>query len=39
MRVLVANSIVEEPKPCEYLPNAVSKELTQRPSIGVLESL
>ncbi|KAJ5092850.1 hypothetical protein N7456_008711 [Penicillium angulare] len=39
LRVLVANSIVAEPAPCEYLPTALSKELTQRPSIGVLESL
>ncbi|OQE17284.1 hypothetical protein PENSTE_c021G06470 [Penicillium steckii] len=39
LRVLVANDIIEEPSPCEYLPTALSKELTKRPSIGVLESL
>ncbi|KAJ5266971.1 hypothetical protein N7478_009779 [Penicillium angulare] len=39
LRVLVANSVVDEPAPCEYLPTALSKELIKRPSIGVLESL
>ncbi|OJJ42407.1 hypothetical protein ASPZODRAFT_137320 [Penicilliopsis zonata CBS 506.65] len=39
LRVLVAKGIVNEPAPAEYLPTAVAKELTQRPSIGVLESL
>ncbi|KAJ5689626.1 Plant methyltransferase dimerization [Penicillium macrosclerotiorum] len=39
LRVLVANAVVEEPAPSEYLPTALSKELTKRPSIGVLESL
>jgi hypothetical protein len=39
MRVLVANGFVEEPAPSEYLPTALCKEMTQRTSIGVVESL
>ncbi|KAJ5578047.1 Plant methyltransferase dimerization [Penicillium hispanicum] len=39
LRALVANAIVEEPFPNEYLPTPFSKELTNRPSIGVIESL
>lgn len=38
LRVLVASGILEEPAPSEYLPTPFSKELTNRPSIGVLES-
>ncbi|OGM50633.1 O-methyltransferase [Aspergillus bombycis] len=39
MRVLVAHGFAEEPEPCEYLPTALSKEMTQRTSIGIVESL
>ncbi|KAB8271650.1 S-adenosyl-L-methionine-dependent methyltransferase [Aspergillus minisclerotigenes] len=39
MRLLVAHGFAEEPEPCEYLPTALSKEMTQRTSIGVVESL
>ncbi|KAK4865542.1 hypothetical protein LT330_009330 [Penicillium expansum] len=39
MRVLVANGFVEEPAPSEYLPTAVSRQMTQRPLIGVVEAL
>ncbi|KAE8373714.1 S-adenosyl-L-methionine-dependent methyltransferase [Aspergillus bertholletiae] len=39
MRLLVAHSFSEEPEPCEYLPTALTKEMTQRTSIGVVESL
>ncbi|KAE8148351.1 S-adenosyl-L-methionine-dependent methyltransferase [Aspergillus avenaceus] len=39
MRLLVANGFAEEPFPCEYLPTALSKEMTQRTSIGVVESI
>ncbi|KXG53248.1 Plant methyltransferase dimerization [Penicillium griseofulvum] len=39
MRVLVANGFVEEPAPSEYLPTALSREMTQRTSIGVVGSL
>ena len=39
LRLLVANGIVEEPAPCEYLPNGISKEMTQRTSVGVVESM
>ncbi|KAK2758360.1 hypothetical protein FQN54_004209 [Arachnomyces sp. PD_36] len=39
MRLLVANGFADEPSPCEYLPTAVSKEMTKHTSIGVVESL
>ncbi|KJK61904.1 O-methyltransferase [Aspergillus parasiticus SU-1] len=39
MRLLVAHGFAEEPEPCEYLPTTLSKEMTQRTSIGVVESL
>ena len=39
MRLLVANGFAEEPSPLEYLPTALSKEMTQRTSIGVVESM
>ncbi|KAJ5476700.1 Plant methyltransferase dimerization [Penicillium sp. IBT 31633x] len=39
MRVLVANGFVEEPAPREYLPTALSREMTQRTSVGVVGSL
>lgn len=39
MRLLVAHGFAEEPEPCEYLPTALSEEMTQRTSIGVIESL
>ncbi|CAG8905748.1 unnamed protein product [Penicillium egyptiacum] len=39
MRVLVANGFVEEPAPSEYLPTALSREMTERTSIGVVGSL
>ncbi|KAL4892622.1 S-adenosyl-L-methionine-dependent methyltransferase [Aspergillus ambiguus] len=39
MRVLVSCGIVEEPAPCAYLPTAIAKQMTNRPSIGVVESL
>ncbi|KAE8353474.1 S-adenosyl-L-methionine-dependent methyltransferase [Aspergillus coremiiformis] len=39
MRVLVANDFAEEPEPCQYLPTALTKEMTQRASIGVMESI
>lgn len=39
MRLLAANSIVDEPVACEYLPTAISRELTRQASTGVLESL
>lgn len=39
MRLLAANSIVDEPVPCKYLPTAISQELTKQASTGMLESL
>ncbi|KAJ5365282.1 hypothetical protein N7517_008168 [Penicillium concentricum] len=39
LRVLVANAIVDEPVPNEYLQTQLSRELTKRPSIGVIESM
>ncbi|PLB54871.1 S-adenosyl-L-methionine-dependent methyltransferase [Aspergillus steynii IBT 23096] len=39
MRLLVANGFAEEPEPCKYLPTPLSEEMTQRTSIGVVESL
>lgn len=39
LRLLAANDIVGEPAPYEYLPTAISEELTQRTSAGVVESL
>lgn len=39
MRLLVANGFAQEPAPGEYLPTAVSKEMTERTTVGVLESL
>ncbi|KAF7596037.1 hypothetical protein BBP40_003817 [Aspergillus hancockii] len=38
MRLLVSSGFAEEPEPCQYLPTALSKEMTQRTSIGVVES-
>ncbi|PWY96044.1 S-adenosyl-L-methionine-dependent methyltransferase [Aspergillus sclerotioniger CBS 115572] len=39
MRLCVAFGFAEEPTPCEYLPTAVTKEMVNRTSIGVVESL
>lgn len=39
MRLLVSHDIVEEPAPRQYLPTAISKEMTQRAAIGTVESL
>ncbi|CAI7641062.1 unnamed protein product [Penicillium discolor] len=39
MRVLVANGFVEEPAPSEYLPTALSREMTQHTSIGAVGSM
>ncbi|KAA8644983.1 hypothetical protein EYZ11_008712 [Aspergillus tanneri] len=39
MRLLVSHGFAEEPEPCKYLPTPLSKEMTQRTSIGVIESL
>ncbi|KAF5858209.1 hypothetical protein ETB97_004712 [Aspergillus alliaceus] len=39
MRVLVAHGFAEEPEPCLYLPTPLTKEMTQRTSIGIVESL
>ncbi|KAL4985698.1 S-adenosyl-L-methionine-dependent methyltransferase [Aspergillus falconensis] len=39
MRLLVSFDIVEEPEPSAYLPTAVSKEMVNRPVIGIVESL
>ncbi|KAJ6013349.1 Plant methyltransferase dimerization [Penicillium herquei] len=39
LRVLIASGFAEEPSPGEYLPTALSKEMTLRPSIGIVDSL
>ncbi|KAJ5782743.1 hypothetical protein N7457_004517 [Penicillium paradoxum] len=39
MRLLVANGFANEPSPLEYLPTILAKEMTQRTSIAVMESL
>lgn len=39
MRLLIPSGFAEEPEPCKYLPTAISKEMTQRTSAGVVESL
>ncbi|PWY84759.1 S-adenosyl-L-methionine-dependent methyltransferase [Aspergillus heteromorphus CBS 117.55] len=39
MRLCVAFGFADEPSPCEYLPTAVTKEMVNRTSIGVVESL
>ncbi|KAJ5683042.1 hypothetical protein N7462_006207 [Penicillium macrosclerotiorum] len=39
MKVLVADGIVQESAPRKYLPTSVSTEMTQRASIGVIESM
>ncbi|GLI78166.1 hypothetical protein PoHVEF18_006472 [Penicillium ochrochloron] len=39
MRLIAANEFAEESAPCEYLPTALSKEMIERPSIGIMESL
>lgn len=39
LRLLVANNIIDEPVPCEYLPTAISQEMTKQASSGMLESL
>ncbi|KAJ5091099.1 hypothetical protein NUU61_005969 [Penicillium alfredii] len=39
LRLLVAYDFAEEQGPCKYLPTALSKEMTQRTSVGVVESL
>lgn len=39
MRLLVLNGFVEEAGPREYLPTAISQEMNNRNSIGVVESM
>ncbi|OKL55983.1 hypothetical protein UA08_08769 [Talaromyces atroroseus] len=39
MRTVVASGFAEEPLPCEYLPNAISREMTERGPIGMMESI
>lgn len=39
MRLLVVNGFAEEAEPYEYLPTAISQEIKNRTSIGVVESL
>ncbi|KAI9933707.1 hypothetical protein MW887_004778 [Aspergillus wentii] len=39
MRLLCQNGFAQESAPCEYIATAISKEMTQRTSIGVIESL
>ncbi|KAE8153614.1 S-adenosyl-L-methionine-dependent methyltransferase, partial [Aspergillus avenaceus] len=39
MRLLVAHGYADESAPCEYFATALSKEMTQRTSIGVVESI
>ncbi|KAJ5975404.1 Plant methyltransferase dimerization [Penicillium waksmanii] len=39
MRLLVANGFADEPVQCEYLPTAISKEMAQRGSVAMVETL
>ncbi|KAJ5729287.1 uncharacterized protein N7483_003795 [Penicillium malachiteum] len=39
LRVLIASGFAEEPSPGEYLPTALSKEMTLRPAIGIVDSM